>query len=277
MAFIFVLIGYGTKAGLAPMHTWLPDAHSKAPSPISALLSGALLNVALLAILKFKMITDVALGVTFSQGLLIFFGTLSIGIPAFIIIVQRNYKRLFAYSSIEHIGIVTLGFGFGGIGSFAALLHMIYHSLAKSVLFFSAGNIFLKYGSTKIDNVKDVLQMLPVTGRILLLGFLAIAGVPPFGIFITEIYILAAGIAGHPVVVIAVLVFLALIFIGFLRYVKGMAFSGPARSLSFVSSGESNYLTVVPPVALLAVLITLGFYLPPPLKASLDAAAALIR
>jgi hydrogenase-4 component F len=135
-AFIFVLIGYGTKAGLAPMHTWLPDAHSKAPSPISALLSGALLNCALFAILKFKLITDVVLGASFTQNLLVFFGIISIAIPAFIIIVQKNYKRLFAYSSVEHMGIITLGFGFGGLGSFAALLHMIYHSLAKSILLF---------------------------------------------------------------------------------------------------------------------------------------------
>src|SRR3990172_6814995 len=149
IAFIFVLIGYGTKAGLAPMHTWLPDAHSKTPSPISAMLSGALLNVALLAILKFKLITDAALGPVFSQNILIFFGIFSIAIPAFIIIVQKNYKRLFAYSSIEHMGIVALGFGFGGLGSFAALLHIIYHSLVKSILFFSAGNVLLKYGSTK--------------------------------------------------------------------------------------------------------------------------------
>ena len=141
IAFIFVLIGYGTKAGLAPMHTWLPDAHSKAPSPISAMLSGALLNCALLAILKFKSIADVVLGTAFSQNLLIFFGIISIAIPAFIIIVQKNYKRLFAYSSVEHMGIITLGFGFGGLGSFAALLHMVYHSLAKSILFFSAGNV----------------------------------------------------------------------------------------------------------------------------------------
>ncbi|MDO8785238.1 MAG: proton-conducting transporter membrane subunit [Syntrophales bacterium] len=274
IAFIFVLIGYGTKAGLAPMHTWLPDAHSKAPSPISALLSGALLNCALLAILKFKVITDAALGVAFSQKLLIFFGVISIAIPAFIIIVQKNYKRLFAYSSIEHIGIATLGFGFGGLGSFAALLHIIYHSLVKSILFFSAGNILLKYGSTKIDNVGGVLRALPVTGKVLFLGFLAVTGVPPFGIFLTEVYILTAGIADHPGIVIAALIFLALIFVGFLRFIAAMVFG---KIVPPVVAGEVNYSTIVPPVALLAVLITLGFYLPSPLVAWISTAAALIH
>ena len=274
IAFIFVLIGYGTKAGLAPMHTWLPDAHSKAPSPISALLSGALLNCALLAILKFKMITDVVLGIEFAQNLLIFFGIISIAIPAFIIIVQKNYKRLFAYSSVEHMGIITLGFGFGGVGSFAALLHMIYHSLTKSILFFSAGNVLLKYGSTKIANVKGVLTALPVTGTVLFLAFLAITGVPPFGLFLTEVYILTAGIASHPLVVIVALLLLALIFVGFLRFIAAMVFGKPADP---VEQGEANALTIVPPVVLLALLITLSVYLPEPLKIWINAAVALIH
>jgi hydrogenase-4 component F len=274
IAFIFVLIGYGTKAGLTPMHTWLPDAHSKAPSPISALLSGALLNCALLAILKFKLIADVALGTAFSQNLLIFFGIISIAIPAFIITVQKNYKRLFAYSSVEHMGIITLGFGFGGVGSFAALLHMIYHSLAKSILFFSAGNILLKYGSTKIANVRGILTALPVTGAVLFLAFLAITGVPPFGLFLTEVYILTAGIAAHPLVVIIAILLLALIFVGFLRFIAAMVFGKPADP---VERGEANTLTIVPSVILMAILIMLSIFLPEPLKIWIDAAVALIH
>jgi hydrogenase-4 component F len=273
-AFIFVLIGYGTKAGLAPMHTWLPDAHSKAPSPISALLSGALLNCALFAILKFKLITDVVLGASFTQNLLVFFGIISIAIPAFIIIVQKNYKRLFAYSSVEHMGIITLGFGFGGLGSFAALLHMIYHSLAKSILFFSAGNVLLKYGSTKIANVTGVLTVLPVTGRVLFLAFLAITGVPPFGLFLTEVYILTAGIPSYPLVVIMALLLLALIFVGFLRFIAEMVFGKPTEPLE---QGEANALTIVPPVVLLALLLTVSVYLPEPLNVWLNAAVALIH
>jgi hydrogenase-4 component F len=274
IAFIFVLIGYGTKAGLAPMHTWLPDAHSKAPSPISAMLSGALLNCALLAILKFKLITDAVLGPTFSQNLLIFFGVISISIPAFIIIVQKNYKRLFAYSSVEHMGIITLGFGFGGVGSFAALLHMVYHSLAKSILFFSAGNVLLRYGSTKIANVGGVLASMPVTGKVLFSAFLAITGVPPFGLFLTEIYILTAGIASHPIIVVIALLMLALIFIGFLRLVAAMVFGKPAES---VAQGEVNTLTIVPPIVLTVLLLAISIYLPSPLKAWINAAVLLIH
>ncbi len=198
IAFIFVLIGYGTKVGLAPMHTWLPDAHSKAPSPISAMLSGALLNVAMMAVLKFRIVADSAVSPSFTRNLMIYFGIVSIAIPAFIIITQKNYKRLFAYSSIEHMGIISLGFGFGGIGAFGALLHMIYHSMVKSVLFFTAGNLLLKYGSTKILRVKGVLSVLPVTGIVLIVGFLAITGMPPFGIFLTEFYILTAGVTDSP-------------------------------------------------------------------------------
>lgn len=274
IAFIFVLIGYGTKAGLAPMHTWLPDAHSKAPSPISAMLSGALLNCALLAILKFKLITDAVLGPAFSQNLLIFFGVISISIPAFIIIVQKNYKRLFAYSSVEHMGIITLGFGFGGVGSFAALLHMVYHSLAKSILFFSGGNVLLKYGSTKIANIGGVLAAMPVTGKVLFSAFLAITGAPPFGLFLTEIYILTAGIVSHPFTVAMVLLMLALIFIGFLRLVAAMVFGKPAEPMA---RGEMNLLTIVPPVVLTALLLVISIYLPSPLKVWINAAAALIH
>jgi hydrogenase-4 component F len=274
IAFIFVLIGYGTKAGLVPMHTWLPDAHSKAPSPISALLSGALLNCALLAILKFKMITDAAIGVAFTQNLMIFFGAISIAVPAFIIIVQKNYKRLFAYSSVEHMGMITLGFGFGGVGSFAALLHMIYHSLSKSILFFSAGNLLLRFGSTKIDNIRGVLSTLPITGKMLFMGFLAITGVPPFGIFLSEAYILTAGIASHPVIVMIVLLLLALIFIGFLRMMTAMGFGNMAESTEV---GEANYLTVVPVVVLMALLLAAGVYLPLPLKTAILKASAMIQ
>lgn len=278
VAFIFVLIGYGTKVGLSPMHTWLPDAHSKAPSPISALLSGSLLNVAMLAILKFKIVADIAISASFSRSLMIYFGVVTITIPAFIIITQKNYKRLFAYSSIEHMGIITLGFGFGGLGTFGALLHMIYHSLAKSVLFFSAGNILLKYGSTKMIKVREVLSVLPVTGVLLLMGFLTITGMPPFGIFLTEVYILSAGIADHMPVVIVVLFMLLLVFAGFLRHIVDMTLSGNSSTDTKPGTiGESNYLTVAPPIFLLTLLVVGGFYLPAPVKSLITSAASLIN
>ncbi|MHB8793217.1 MAG: proton-conducting transporter transmembrane domain-containing protein [Thermoleophilia bacterium] len=283
IAFIFVLIGYGTKVGLAPMHTWLPDAHSKAPSPISALLSGSLLNVAMMAILKFRIVADSALSPSFTRNLMIYFGVASIAIPAFIIVVQKNYKRLFAYSSIEHMGIISLGLGFGGIGAFGALLHMIYHSMVKSVLFFTAGNLLLKYGSTKILRIKGVLSVLPVTGVVLVAGFLAITGMPPFGIFLTEFYILTAGVNDHLPVVIVVLFLLLLVFAGFLKHIVSMVYNSDAAevaaggSVPLEETGESNYLTLVPPVLLLLLFIIGGFYLPAPVRSLIDSAVTMIN
>ncbi len=271
IAFVFILVGYGTKMGLVPMHTWLPDAHSKAPVPISSLLSGVLLNVAFFAILRFKLVTDAAVGQAFSQNLLIIFGALSIVIAALIIFVQKNYKRLLAYSSIEHMGIMALGFGFGGIGIFGATLHMVYHSLAKSLLFLSSGNIFLKYSSTKIVNVKGVLKVLPVSGVIFFIGFLAITGTPPFSLFLTKIYILSAGMSTHPVIAISALLSFALVFAGFLKHATSMLFGEPQKD---ISAGEKGLGTVLPPIILVLLLLILSFYIPAPLKSLINSIVA---
>ncbi len=272
MAFVFVIIGYGTKVGLAPMHTWLPDAHSKAPVPISSLLSGVLLNVALFAVLRFKAVADIAVGSSFSSGLLIFFGLISILIASLIIFTQKNYKRLLAYSSIEHMGVAALGFGFGGAGAFAAILHMIYHSLAKSILFLSSGNIFLKYSSTKIAKVQDALRILPITGILFITGFLAITGVPPFGIFFTEFSILSAGVKSHPFTVTAVLAALSLVFIGFLRHVAAMMFG---KSDENPSAEKIGYPTIAPIIILAAVLAIISVFVPPALKTLITAASSI--
>lgn len=253
------------------MHTWLPDAHSKAPVPISGLLSGVLLNVAFLAILRYKFIVDKATGTEFSSSLLIFFGIISIMISAFIIFIQKNYKRLLAYSSIEHMGIVALGFGFGGLGIFASLLHMIYHSLAKSLLFLTSGNIFLKYSSTKIAKVGGVMNVLPVTSVIFIMGFLAITGVPPFGIFLTEIYILSAGVAQHPVVTVLALLSFILVFAGFLKHVTAMIFG---KTPDGISQGEAGRGTMIPLVILAAILIILSFALPELIQKLINSAAS---
>jgi hydrogenase-4 component F len=260
IAFVFVLIGYGTKVGLAPMHTWLPDAHSNAPAPISALLSGVLLNIALVVVLKFKVITDAVVGITFSQNLLIIFGLFSIIIAALIVYNQKNYKRLLAYSSIENMGIITLGFGFGGMGIYAGILHMIYHSLIKSSLFLTAGTIFLKYSSTKIVKVRGVLTSLPLTSILFLTGFMAITGTPPFGIFLSKIFILSAGITTHPAVTITTVIFVVILFIGFFRQVVAMMFGEkPAE----VQIGEISSWLVLPPLVLVLILIVLSLYIPP--------------
>ena len=259
IAFIFVLIGYGTKIGLAPMHTWLPDAHSKAPAPISALLSGVLLNVAFITMLKFKIITDASIGPDFTQKLLVSFGLLSILISSLIIFTQKQYKRLLAYSSIENMGITTLGFGFGGLGIFAAILHIIYHSLIKSALFLLSGNIFLKYGSTKIAKVRGVISEFPMTGILFLAGFFAIIGAPPFGIFLTKFYIFSAGITTYPVITISVILLTAILFIGFFKHISSMVFGG--KQLERKEEKESIWL-ILPPLALLSLALYLGFYQP---------------
>ena len=271
IAFIFILIGYGTKMGLAPMHTWLPDAHGKAPAPISALLSGVLLNVAFLVIVRFKNITDTIVGKEYTQNLFIVFALSSILIAAFVILTQRNYKRLLAYSSIENMGVMALGFGLGGLGIFAAILHMIYHSLIKSSLFFAAGNILLRYRSTKIREVTGMLSNIPSTAIVFMAGFLAVVGLPPFGLFFTKIYILSAGMQHHLVVTGATILLLAILFIGFLRHVTSMLFGEKQPELA--KEKESVWL-VIPPATLIIIALLLSLYMPPLLNSLIHSAVA---
>ncbi len=259
IAFVFILVGYGTKVGLVPLHTWKPDAYAKAPTPVVALLAGVLVNVALFAILRFKTVADVTVGSEFAGSLLIFFGLLSILLSALIIFVQKNYKRLLAYSGIEHAGLIALGFGFGGLGTFAALLHMLYHALVKMLLFFAAGNIFLRYSSTKMKNVTGVLSVLPVSGPIFLGGFIAITGLPPFGLFATEMTILSSGMAAHPWIAGTVLFSLAVIFFGFFRHLSGMIFGSVPEG---VSRGESRLLTQLPLLLLAALIVVFAWDFP---------------
>ncbi|KKQ80704.1 MAG: Hydrogenase, membrane subunit 1-like protein (EchA-like) [Parcubacteria group bacterium GW2011_GWC2_38_7] len=261
IAFIFIFIGYGTKVGLAPMHTWLPDAHSKAPAPISALLSGVLLNVALIIVLRFKIITDAVIGQSFSQTLLIVFGLLSVVIAALIIISQKSYKRLLAYSSIENMGIIALGFGFGGLGVIAAILHTIYHSLVKSALFLLSGNFLLKYHSAKIANVKGALKALPKTSILFLIGFLTITGAPPLGMFFSKLLTFSAGIGAHPVVTVISIIFTSIVFIGFLMHVSAMVFGKDLNEETKEPKKESIWL-LLPPLALFFLVLFLSFYQP---------------
>jgi hydrogenase-4 component F len=259
IAFVFVLIGYGTKVGLAPMHTWLPDAHSRAPVPISALLSGVLLNVAFIAILRFKAITDLAIGQYFSQLLLTWFGFLSILVASLLILTLKNYKRLLAYSSIENMGFAAFGFGVGGMGVFAALFHMIYHALFKSSLFMLAGNVFLMYGSTSIAKVRGMITALPYTGVAFFVAFFAITATPPSGMFMTKITILTAGMQHHPAITIAVLLFVAVLFVGFFKHMGAMFFGEKPEE---VKTGKTRVLLVAPPLVLLAIAIFLSLHIP---------------
>lgn len=191
-AFLFFFVGYGTKMGLAPLHTWLPDAHSESPSMVSALLSGALLNCAFLGILRAAQVCAAAGLVSFVQELFLLFGILSMAVAAVFIIGQTDYKRLLAYSSVEHMGILALGIGVGGMGVFGSMLHLVNHSLTKGMLFLVAGNILAYYQTKKASDVRGILRILPVTGILWTAGLFAISGSPPFGVFLSELTILKA-------------------------------------------------------------------------------------
>src|SRR5207302_1704405 len=198
LAFVFLLVGYGTKVGLAPLHNWLPDAHAEGPTPISAVLSGLLLNVALYAVVRSKVLVDGALGRNFSGGLMMGFGLLSVVVAAFFLSRQRDIKRMFAYSSVEHMGIMTFAFGMGGaVAAFAGLLHMTVHSLTKSAIFFTVGHASQAAGTQHMDSIRGLIQTSPTIGWGLVLGSLAILGLPPFGVFTSEFMVLTTAMHEH--------------------------------------------------------------------------------
>lgn len=229
MAFLLVMVGYGTKAGLAPMHTWLPDAHSEGPAPVSAMLSGALLNTAMLGVARFLTITDAASASLLPRTVLVGFGAFSLFVAALFIVRQRGIKRLMAYSSVEHMGVLAMGFGFGGPLAIAAVLyHMLNHSLNKSLMFFGAGNVMRLFGTKDIDEIRGVWTRFPVTGALWLAGAVAITGAPPFGLFLSEFTLMRAGLATpNAWAVIVLLVLLIVIFIGFLNHFRLMYFAAP--------------------------------------------------
>jgi len=270
LAFVFIVIGYGTKAGLAPMHTWLPDAHSEAPAPISALMSGVLLNVGLYAMMRFKAVADAAVGPEFAARLLIGVGLLSLLVAAVFLVRQRNYKRMLAYSSVEHIGIICLGLGFGGYwGVFGALLHIVNHALSKSLLFILSGNILLKYHSAEIREVRGLLHTAPWTGGLFLAGTFALIGLPPFAPFISEFIIFRAGLENHAWVTATGVVLLVVVFGGMLASVNRMLYGAPPADLP---RGDALRVWLVPLAAHFALLLMLGLTLPSPFVAALEQA-----
>lgn len=263
-AFLLLLVGYGTKMGLAPMHTWLPDAHSEAPSLVSALLSGALLNCAFVGILRSDFILSAAGLESFSGGLLVFFGLLSMAVAAVFMIHQSDYKRLLAYSSVEHMGILSLGVGIGGLAATGAMLHAINHSLAKGMLFLVSGQILHAYGSKRTADVRHVLQRSPWTGVLWLAGFLAITGAPPFGLFLSKAAILKGMLESHRWGVAAgYAVVLIVIFIAMARIIFGMVFGQAENEKPDPPprSREPLWLSV-PAIALIAVVLALGLCIP---------------
>ncbi len=226
IGFIFAMVGYGTKAGLAPLHMWLPDAHSQAPTPVSALLSGALIKCALFGIIRFHTIARDACGPEFSHGLLLVFGLVSVVVATPFIIVQHDLKRLLGYHSVEHVGIIALGLGFGGrLGTYGALLHVINHGVTKALVFLIAGDAIGRYGTRDMRLMKGFLGLAPIAGTLLLMGAFSLAGTPPFSIFVSELIVIRAGIAGGRFVAVTVfLVMVVIIFAGLIHHVGQMAF-----------------------------------------------------
>jgi hydrogenase-4 component F len=271
IAFVFLLVGYGTKVGLVPLHNWLPDAHAEGPTPISAVLSGLLLNVALYALIRCKVITDGALERPFASGLLMGFGLLSVVVAAFFLARQRDVKRMFAYSSIEHMGLITFAFGMGGpVASFAGLLHMTVHSLTKSAIFFTVGHAAQKSGTQVMASIRGLVQVSPRIGWGLITGTVAILGVPPFGVFASEFLILTTAIAQHAWAAPILLVSLGVSFAAIFGKVQPMVFGEPS------AARLPHRPALMPVFAHLAIVLLLGLYIPPYLAEWYRQAARLI-
>ncbi len=276
-AFVLLLVGYGTKMGLAPMHTWKPDAYGEAPGLVGALLAGGVTSCAFLAILRFFQICVAAHEAAFAREIMIFVGLLSMAVAAVFMVRQRDFKRMLAYSSVEHMGILVIGIGVGGLATFGALLHLITNGLTKGVLFLSAGNIHRAYDSKLTDDVRGAIRRLPVSGVLFLGGFLAITGSPPGGPFISEFTILNGTIGDGKLIVAGLfLLLLAIVFVGMgatvLRVVQGTP-SPRAAATEYHDRPQ----VVVPILVFMGLVLLLGLYIPPPLESLLREAAAYLE
>jgi hydrogenase-4 component F len=310
-AFALLFIGYGTKMGLAPMHTWKPDAYSESPSLVGALLAGGVTSCAFLALLRCYQICQAGAAAGFAREVMIFIGLLSMAVGAVFMARQRDFKRMLAYSSIEHMGILVLGVGIGGLAVYGALLHMINNGLTKGVLFLSAGNIRLAYGSKLVDDVRGAIHRLPLSGTLFLAGFLAITGSPPFGPFLSEFTIVNAALgSGQFLVGAFFLVLLGIVFIGMGATVLGVVqgppphptlekevrnllperpagclaqkvpdpfFEGRARGQVSPTGFRDSFCTGAPILLFMALVLLLGLYIPRPVDALLREAAAFLE
>jgi hydrogenase-4 component F len=258
LAFVFLLVGYGTKVGLVPLHNWLPDAHAEGPTPVSAVLSGLLLNVALYAVVRCKVLVDGSLQTSFAKGLMMGFGMLSVVVAAFLLSRQKDIKRLFAYSSIEHMGIITFAFGMGGpIANFAGLLHMTVHSLTKSAIFFAVGHAAQKAGTQLMDGIRGLITISPAIGWGLVLGTLAILGMPPFGVFASEFLILTTAMHEQPWATPLLLLSLGVAFAAVFSKVQPMVFGE-------TTAKRLPHRPMMAPVFVhMAIVLMLGLWIPP--------------
>jgi hydrogenase-4 component F len=271
VAFVFLLLGYGTKVGLAPLHAWLPDAHAEGPTPISAVLSGLLLNVALYAVLRFKMLMAANPAAVAPGPLMVGLGLLSLVFAGFMLYRRRDIKRLFAYSSIEHMGIIVFAFGMGGpLANFAGLLHMTMHSLTKSAIFYAVGTVAQVKGTQRIADIRGLTQSHPALGFGLAVGVLAIAGMPPFGVFMSEFLLVTSTFARAPVLVLVLVVGLLVAFGALLLRLTDFLFGEPTGA---VDPAEGS---LVPLYGHMALVLVAGLHLPGPIVAWFQSVAQLL-
>ena len=261
LAFIFILVGFGTKAGLAPMHTWKPDAYAEAPAPITALMASGLVNVALYVIIRFYILVNKAVDVTFAPTLLVIFGLFSMGVALPFILVQKDMKRLLAYSSIEHIGIIIFALGLGTpLGYFGALLHMLNNAILKLVMFLTVGNLRLAYNTKIIRRITGAIKVVPASATLLIIGMFALTGWPPFGLFASELTIATAGFSyGNIFPTVLFIGLIAAVFVGFISYVSEMVFGEPSTN---ITAGEPSKVSIVVLAGLLLFSIVLGTAMP---------------
>jgi hydrogenase-4 component F len=272
-AFVILLIGYGTKIGLAPMHTWKPDVYGEAPGVVGALLAGGLTTCALCALLRFVQIMNAAGDGELAHSLLLVFGLVSIGVAAAFMIRQRDYKRMLAYSSVEHMGIIAFGLGIGGLGTYGALLHMVNNAFGKTVLFMAAGNLHRTYGSKLVANVAGAIHRVPATATLFLAGFFAITGSPPFGIFLSELTVVRAAFRANRYWAVGLFVgLLAVVFIGMSAVVVRVV-EGPSTA----AREREAPSTIVPAMCCLAVVLVLGVYVPGWLDSALRGASDFVE
>jgi hydrogenase-4 component F len=276
-AFVLLFIGYGTKMGLAPMHTWKPDAYGEAPGIVGTLLAGGITSCAFLAILRVYQICRAGSEAAFAKEMMIALGLLSMAVAAVFMVRQRDFKRMLAYSSVEHMGILVLGIGIGGLGVYGALLHLINNGLTKGVLFLSAGNIHRAYGSKLTDDVHGAIQRVPLSGALFLAGFLAITGSPPFAPFVSEFTIVNAAVGSGQFVTSGLfLLLLGIVFIGMGATVLAVVQGKPPEQSQ--TNGFHDSLSTGGPIVLFLVLVLiLGLYVPPPLESLLRNAAAFLE
>ena len=275
-AFVFAIVGFGTKMGLAPLHTWKPDTYGEAPSLVGGIMAGGPTSCAFLGLARFTQVLIAAGLVTFVRPLLIAFGLFSLLVAAAFIIGQADVKRLLAYSSVEHVGLLALGMGLGGLGAYGAVLHVLNNGLVKVLLFLVVGNLVLAAGSSAAADIRGMLRARPVSSVLLLIGLLAVSGSPPFGPFLSEFAIVSGAIReDHPWVAAFALLMLALIFVGIARMMIDMVLGDgtPSPAIVEAPSREAPW-TVVGPMTLACVVLLLGLYVPPPLRENLARAAA---